>query len=44
MYINYASTYGEAVCVLENILKDGEAVEYLKVFMCMYVCIHVSAQ
>lgn len=32
VYINYASTYREAVSVLENVfLKNGEAVEYLKV-------------
>ena len=36
VYINYASTYREAVRVLENIfLKNGEAVEYLKVIGCV---------
>ena len=42
VYINYASTYREAVQVLENIfLKNDKAVEYLKVcsvHMYMYMC------
>ena len=35
VYINYANTYREAVSVLENLLKNDEAVEYLEVQICM---------
>ena len=33
VYINYASNYREAVNVLERLLENAGAVEYLKVMM-----------
>lgn len=40
VYINYASSYREAVKALEQLLENADAVEYLKVVFCsVYVSV-----
>lgn len=40
VYINYASSYREAVKALEQLLENADAVEYLKVVICSVYVLH----